>query len=384
MVRTIKDIPYGFCTYVVVLFLFASGLSAQEEGSSSSITVKYTYVADAFYLMDFVCEASDFPPNQMKEYRDFWEEHYGISEIDQAYIEKYRTIRKKHLKYYFKSETEEYPDNLFPKLEEAFNDPMAQAFFGAADFDQAFDALQIAADDLKELKAFYQHFGDKIKRLIGDSRAVLSPLIQKINDFLHQKIVLGHLEKIRVFYNSIPKEYTARIVWRPAKGGFEFRGCLYNGYLLIQISPEMVSRIETDFDAFMLYMSIIIHESTHGFSQNQPEEQKIRLTKRFLEGSGPLKDIPSKYPRTDVAFFLEEPLVQILSQALFFKAHYPELFDSEIAFYSRHPLVGQYLPLVEPYFNKGRAIDGNLALELGKAYKVLKEQKDNSREEKQS
>jgi hypothetical protein len=285
MIDAIKKAPYGLCT-VVLLFLFASGISAQEKGNSSSITVKHTYVTDAFYLMDQVCEASDFSPTLMKVYRDFWEEFYGISEIDRAHIEKYKTIRKKYLTG-FDGEIEEYPNNLFPKIENALNDPMARAFFGAVDFDQAFDALQISAEELKEIKGFYQHFADKIKGLIGDSHALLSPQIQKINNFLRQKIVLDHLEKIRVFYNSVPKEYTALIVWRPAKRGFS--ASLYNGYLLIQLSPETI--LETDSEMFMRYMGVIIHESTHGFSENQPEEQKRRLTKKFLEGSGPLKNI---------------------------------------------------------------------------------------------
>jgi hypothetical protein len=69
--------------------------------------------------------------------------------------------------------------------------------------------------------------------------------------------------------------------------------------------------------------------------------------------------------------FLEEPLVPVLSQALFFNAHYPELFDLEEGAYS-HPLVREYLPLVEPYFNKKRAIDDNLVLQLGSAYKAFK------------
>lgn len=362
----------------LMLFIFCTALSYAKEEQTSSITVKYRYAADAFYLMDQVSEA--IPVFFLvKDYRQSWEKQYGISDVDEKYFQKYKKIREKyrdipeHVGFGIGAQIAEYPSDLFGPAENDFIDPIATVFYQSESLDQAFDTLDISSEDSFFIKEFYSYFAEKINKLIGSSNTSSVTLIQKANNFLHQEFVVKHLESIRVFYNSIPSDYQALILWRPEGGGF--CASFYNGYLLIQLSPEILPMLESDSesfsDLFMTYIGVVIHEATHGFSGNQNTEQKLRLTEKYLEGSGPLEDVFNIWYLGEFNF-LEEPLVQILSQALFFKKYYPEFFDLEDNAYG-HPLVKHYLPFVEAYFNNKQSIDDDLVLQLGHAYRDSKD-----------
>ncbi len=344
---------------VLLSVVSCTNIPSHKESSHSSIVVTYSYSADAFYLMDQVSEAipSFF---LVEDYRKTWEDRYGISEKDVQYFQKYKKIREKY-RNIPKPIPVEYPKNLFAST---FADPIATAFYQSEKLNEAFSALDISKEDLIFIKEFYKFFHNKINKIIGNLSIKSRKQIQKSNDFLHQHFVLQYLEDIRSFYNSVECNYTARIVWRPGENGLSAR--FYNGYILLQLSPEMLPMLDSDSkkftELFWAYMGVIIHEATHGFSSAQQEKEKLHLTSSFLEGSGPLEDVfgigYEKYT------FLEEPLVQVVSQALFFKKYFPKIFDLENPAGYSHPLVQRYLPLVEPYFNKNHGIDNKLAYKL--------------------
>jgi len=345
-----------------------SSVQASEQ-ASSSITTHYSFAADAFYCMDQVSEAI---PEWvlMTDYLHYWQQQYGLTEIDRECLQQYRAIRKKYITIH-----DEHPDidiqtiakaseELFAAAPDFIDDPIACAFFSSDTIQEACTKLQSILTQEEQLFIcnFYAHFNSNLEKTLGSHTSKsMQAHVQKQNEFLNTQTIREHLENIQKFYNSTPYHYQAHIVWRPAGRGFCAN--LYNSHVIIQLSPDILPMSQK---LFMIYSGVCIHEATHGFSARAPQEQKRVLTQTFIAITGELVDIQTTAPY-GLATFIEEPLVQILSQALLCKIQYPEYFDLDCGAYS-HPLVKYYLPCIEEYFCANKRIDTNLMQKLAQAY----------------
>jgi hypothetical protein len=343
--------------------------SAQAQEKASSITTHYSFAADAFYCMDQVSEAI---PKWflMPDYLHYWHEQYGITEIDREYLQQYTAIRKKYITIH-----DEHPDitiqtiaeaseGLFASAPDFIDDPIACAFFSSDTIHEACTKLIpiLTQEEQLFICNFYAHFNSNLEKTLDSyTSEIMQTHVQKQNEFLNTQTIRDHLENIRNFYNSTPYQYQAHIVWRPTGRGF--CATIYDSHIIIQLSPDMLPMSQK---LFMIYSGVCIHEATHGFSARAPQEQKKALTQAFITVTGELVDIQTAAPY-GLSTFIEEPLVQILSQALLYKKQYPQYFDLDCGAYS-HPLVRCYLPYIEEYFCSNKSIDTNLMQKLAQAY----------------
>jgi hypothetical protein len=360
---------------LLTVFLFfpacqSSKTIQQIKNKQSSVTTKYKIAADYFYLMDQVGQA--IPKFFLiKDYLDFWQEKFELSEYDKDLLQKYRTLRNKYIKindmpgFGMALETvKNTPKNLFAPAPNFIEDPIAFAFFSSDSIDQALEKIKniISQEEHKFIHDFFEYFIPKIQQIISlNSGKKLQEQIKKQNDFLSSNKVITHLESIRKFYNSTTYDSEALIVWRPANGGF-CASC-YGPYIIIQLSPEI---LPLDQNLFMIYMGVVMHEATHAFSCRASKEQKLRLTKTFMDKCKKLTNLQTT-PSYGLFTFIEEPLVQILSQALFFKKYFSEYFDFDNCGYN-HPLVKLYFKDIEEYFYSNKSLDDKLIVKLANKY----------------
>lgn len=240
-------------------------------------------------------------------------------------------------------------------------DPISDVFFSADTFEGAFISLKEVVDfeTLSFLREFFQRFLPGIESLLGQ-RSVYEEFAREVQQVMRQDEVLRHLKQIESFYGSGDVAHRALILWRPYEGGFS--GASNGHYLFLQLPKEVFSVID---NALKWQLSaVLIHEATHSFSARAPREQKQQLTQGFLSRSNGLN------PHEPFIFALEEPLVQVVSQALFFKLYHPHLFASEDCWF-HHPLVQKFLPLVEQTFVSGKSFDSLLAQKLGREYALF-------------
>jgi hypothetical protein len=101
------------------------------------------------------------------------------------------------------------------------------------------------------------------------------------------------------------------------------------------------------------------------------DEQKHEFSKTFIYRCKRLVNLKTE-PSYGLFTFIEEPLVQVLSQALFFKIYYPKYFDLNCQAYN-HPLVKHYLPYVGNYYYSNMAMDDDLISKLANKYSEIRD-----------
>lgn len=344
-----------------------------ESSKFSDITVKYKFAADAFYLMDQVSESM---PKcfLVSDYIKYWIDKFGLSVQDKRLLQDYKTLRCRYTQIIdypgFGIEPQtlaKAPNNLFSPSPNFIKDPIAYAFFSSDSLEDALRKIAniVSPEEHNFIDHFYKHFLLKIEQMtLLNSSKILQAQIDKQNDFLSSRDVIAHVENIRSFYKSSSYHGVALVVWRPSGGGF-CASC-YGPYIIIQLSPELLPMSQ---ELFMIYTGVVVHEATHQLSSRMPDEQKYSLTEAFINRCEKLTNLATTQSY-GLFTFIEEPLVQTLSQALFFKTYYPQYFDLKNGAYG-HPLVKLYLPYVEEYFQANKSIDTNLVTLFADQYRNL-------------
>jgi hypothetical protein len=297
-----RDCLLSRLTIALALAVAASPASAEVK-----VSVSYSEAADLYSLMDNVSGWLDgfvYPV-----YREEWVRRFGWSADDQKWADRYREYRQRS----FIDNSGDVdplasPDGIFASRteNESGSDPLATYFLAQPDIKTALANLGSFATpaDARMLRGFYRHFAPKWRVVVSES----GPLVAKAKR-LEAKLdgaatieFIGHVARFygagfngdfKVFFTRYPPG--KRSSAEPVAGR----------YILLH-SPTAADDATSDWD------TIVMHEFVHYVSARQPEGQKRRLTKRFLERC----PLPAGAKRL---WLLEEPLAVAWGQAAYSK-----------------------------------------------------------------
>jgi hypothetical protein len=290
-----------------LISLFLSSLlicNASLYSSQFTFDIDYKESAAIFDTMDHVSLWKEGFCNP--QYRSFWDTHIGPLPHDAEHFQRYTALREKY--FFYTAEPDVLKgDGLFNTISSLHQDPIADAFYSAATVDEAFIKLQtiIEPEEIKTLRTFYKHFECRYSSLLCDTQNFMQQVDNEKTRILVPQ-VLHYLEQVARFYRVTEHiSFRVRHSWFPP---IRSTGGHCSGInLIIQSHPQLHGIKEQS--------SIILHEVIHAISRVQTQEQKVSLTRAFLETA------PKELPKARFSI-LEEPFAVVFGQMLFL-----ELFD---------------------------------------------------------
>ncbi len=288
--------------FIATFFLFYS-VFGYAQNFKITIQVEYSKSADVFELMDNI--SNWWPGFTEEEYEKFWKKNFKTQPEDKAFFQKYTALREKY--YNNPDQKEKNPlknrNGFFSNSGSLGADPYAEAFYSSNSLEEAYDKLRkkISPEDLEFVKKFYQHFQIRYESLIKDDQKAFEGSIAIVKKVFEKNGVQKYFENVVKFYNANGNlQYRVLYTWWPP---IDRTNASPTGQYLIMRNHPIKHKDRNDSD-------IVAHEIIHTISTNQPLEQKIKLTKSFLDRC-PVQDKLKKL------VVLEEPLAVAFGQLLF-------------------------------------------------------------------
>ncbi|MCQ8185243.1 hypothetical protein [Parvularcula maris] len=289
----------------VVLFLLLTLAWSQDARAEVTLRAGYHAPADLFSLMDQT--SLWWPGFNEPEYREAWEERFGWSDEDQRQAEAYADYRRRTYSDPAQGNRKERlaKDGIFTARSSVSRqaDPLAEHFLGAQTIEEALSTLEtiMGADDAHMLRGFYRHFQPHWRQLLEESKAFAKDAA-RLDAVLNSPGTPPYLERLAAFYRvDETLEFNALYVWWPPidRTSADISGRTF----FIRSHPTAHSGES--------WAEIAMHEAVHYLSAHQPSQQKVALTKRFLDRC------PAKLIRP--YDLLEEPLAVAWGNAAFAK-----------------------------------------------------------------
>jgi hypothetical protein len=323
------------------------------------LVVTYREAANVFEILDNV--SSWLPDKCDSEYRTYWQQRFGITPEDDQRFSAYKAIRERY--YTFPADQEKDPlkskNGLFAQRKPP--DRVAEAFYGAATLEAAFEALGafMKPEDVEALKRFYQGYRPRYAELLAESEAY-----PKIASALQTKLdgagIADFYARAARFYGvaGAPRFTALYVFWPPVD---HVTANNRGGFLILKYHP-VAHREDAVRD-----IEIPVHELIHHISAEQPDEQKQALTRAFLARC----DVTARLSGPRI---LEEPLA-VAHQKMFLRMVDPSRFNFASSWYG-DPWIGVFAKLsygpVSQAHEKGGKLDGELMAVLGKTCSQIK------------
>ena len=288
-----------FLTTILGIFLTAQPVNAEVKP-----TVTYSEAADLYSTMDNLSgwlEGFTWP-----EYRDEWQKRFGWSSKDQEWADRYTAFRRRtFIDESGSSDPRTMPDGIFASRGENSEgtDPLAAYFLAQPNIETAIRNLDNAFSppDAEMLRGFYQHFEPGWRTLLAES-VPLKDRAAELSERLDGPTVSAFIDRVNAFYRSDVGGPFYIFFTRHPPGNGSSAEPLAGKYMLLH-APT--SENDTRY-----WDTIVIHELVHYVSSRQPQEQKLELTKRFLDRC-PLP------PQIKRLWLLEEPVAVAWGQAAY-------------------------------------------------------------------
>jgi hypothetical protein len=329
--------------------------SSAKPTSIVSFEVTYSDVANTFDIIDNV--SNWWPGFCEEEYRKYWERKHPVSEQDLKLFGEYKAIREK---YYDVSDQSE-PDpsknrnGVFAFQSILTSDPIAEAFYNAKTWDDAFNSLskKLSPDELNFLRLFYSVFSQKVQPLLEESK-VFMRVAQSVRKKVRTKSSQDFFSKVANFYGvASTVNYSVQYVWWPP---IDRTNASPTGrFLVMRYNPiKHLNDAEADVD-------VAFHEVVHTISAMQTYEQKQSLSKAFLDKC-PVQG------RLKKSTLVEEPLAVIIGQAIYTKKFDPKNFSYTAKWYNEK-WINLFSKLAYPYvseaFQRGERLNEKMMANLG-------------------
>ena len=212
-----------FILFISLLSLYNHAFADSKNDIDFSISqslllsLQYNKLADCFHWLDQVSE-STLNFFQIPEYRDAWISRWGLSDKDQSYFERFRTIRKK----YQNGETLDFllANSFFAPDPALVKDPMMNAFYSETDIFNVLLKLSnvLTMEELKFLDDFYNHFKERIEQVVDLGQQDRKATLDLLNSHLLSSASSQHLFMMKTFYNASPEKIRSMLLFSAPKG----------------------------------------------------------------------------------------------------------------------------------------------------------------------
>ncbi|WP_372654386.1 hypothetical protein [Halobacteriovorax sp.] len=278
---------------LVTLFIcFSVSFSASARGKF----IVYTEAFDVFEIVDGISQWKIGTPI---EYREYYENTFGLSNADKEMLKKYKAIREKYHREYPKAENSIFSES------ELSSDIIARTFASSMTIDQALKTLKkkkrMEVEDIKELVLVYKHFKKNISTIVKES-SLLESEAKRLSKLIKKSRLTRNIKKLDKFFNlptSKIKGGRVKLVWWPRtdKPSIAVQG----GRVIFRVNPiKQAGMIDEELLMQSLVRSLII---------SQGKTVKENLSKVFIEGCPSIKD-----KKMAVDLWFEEPLVEAISK----------------------------------------------------------------------
>lgn len=258
--------------------------------------IDYSEAFDVFQIVDGISQWKDGTP---KEYRDYYEKTFEISNDDKEMLKLYSGIRTKYHKAYPKAE-----QSIFSEISIS-SDIVSRTFASEKSLDRALLTLKkkklMKVEDIKKLVKVYRHFKKNISQIVKES-SLLSSEASRLEKMIKKSKINRNIKKLDKFFdlptNKI-KGGRIKLVWWPnsERPAVDFQG----GRIILRVNPiKHVGMLNEEFLTQVIVHSLII---------NQGKTVKENLSKIFLDNCPKIEE---KGLTKDLWF--EVPLIEALSR----------------------------------------------------------------------
>lgn len=356
MIFNTKIIKFLYIFISLTTFGFAESSTLSSQQQELNIRLEYRQLADYFHLVDHLTEST---PNffLITGYKKLWVECFGLSEVDIGFFKQYKDLRLKYKNTsFFDETTPSEKSGLFAPNPKDIPDIIADAFYTSVTIENALHLLEgkLEVHEIKFIKYFFESYKEKLSSFIKFDNDKLNFGINYFNNELNSPNAISAFSKSIDFYKSGTQQFKSILVfWCPSG----FHGACYGDHLQVKIP---IDNLPVNGQYVMHFLaSVILHEATHHISGSASSEQKLELSRAFL-------NVVKSVDESHFLNAVEEPLV-MAHQMRFVKNAYPEIY-SENAEWFNYPLAKEYLNILENYIEEGKSIDKTFMLKLADIY----------------